>query len=359
MSDVFNFSAGPAILPKPVLEEAQRDLLDISGSGISVLESSHRSKEYIAIQDEAEANMRALLNVPDDYHVLFLQGGASQQFAVVPMNLLRKGQSADYTLSGAWAKKAVTEAKKVGDINVIVDCAGDRPCRVPTSDELNETDGSAYLHITSNETISGAQWKSFPKTTAPLVADMSSDILSRRFDVSDFGIVYAGAQKNMGPSGVTMVIVRKDLAEQAPDDLPGIFRYQTHADNGSMYNTPPCFSVYLLILVTRWLKGQGGVDGIEKINVAKAGKLYGAIDATGFYTGAAAVEHRSLMNVTFNLPSEELEAQFAKEADAVGLKGLKGHRSVGGLRASIYNAFPVEGVDTLVSFMQDFEKSND
>ncbi|MFP6583838.1 MAG: 3-phosphoserine/phosphohydroxythreonine transaminase [Candidatus Hydrogenedentota bacterium] len=358
MSDVFNFSAGPAILPKPVLEEAQRDLLDISGSGISVLESSHRSKEYIAIQDEAEDNMRSLLNVSDDYHVLFLQGGASQQFAVVPMNLMKKGQSADYTLSGAWGKKAVNEAKKVGDINVIVDCAGDRPCRVPTADELNETSGSAYLHITSNETISGAQWKNFPKTTAPLVADMSSDILSRRFDISDFGVVYAGAQKNMGPSGVTMVIVRKDLAEQAPQDLPGIFRYQTHADNGSMFNTPPCFSVYLLMLVTRWLKGQGGTDGIEKINIAKAGKLYGAIDATEFYSGAAAVEHRSLMNVTFNLPTEELEAQFAKEADAVGLKGLKGHRSVGGLRASIYNAFPAEGVDTLVSFMQDFEKAN-
>lgn len=358
MSQVFNFSAGPAILPKPVLEEAQRDLLDIAGSGISVLESSHRSKEYIAIQEEAETNLRELLNVSDDYHVLFLQGGASQQFAVLPMNLLGKDQSADYTLSGAWAKKAIAEAKTIGNVNVIVDCAGDRPCRVPTNDELNETPGSAYLHITSNETISGAQWQSFPKTKAPLVADMSSDILSRRFDMNDFGVIYAGAQKNMGPSGVTVVIVRKDLAEAAPSDLPGIFRYQTHADNDSMYNTPPCFSVYLLTLVTRWLKAQGGVDAMEKINQAKAANLYAAIDATEFYSGAAAVEHRSLMNVTFNLPTEELEAQFAKEADAAGLKGLKGHRSVGGLRASIYNAFPSEGVDTLMSFMQEFEKTN-
>lgn len=358
MSQVFNFSAGPAVLPKSVLEEAQRDLLDISGSGISVLESSHRSKEYMAIQAEAEANMRELLSVPDDYAVLFLQGGASQQFALVPMNLRHAGQSADYTNSGAWAKKAIGEAKKTGNINIIADTADDRPTAVPTPDSITETDGAAYVHITSNETISGAQWHTFPDTNAPLVADMSSDILSRPLDVSKFGVIYAGAQKNMGPSGVTMAIVRKDLAENAPTDIPGIFRYQTHIDNDSMFNTPPCFSVYLLMLVTRWLKAQGGIAGIEAINIAKAGKLYDAIDATGFYTGAAHVDHRSLMNVTFNLPTEDLEAQFAKEADAAGLKGLKGHRSVGGLRASIYNAFPSEGIDTLVSFMQDFEKTN-
>lgn len=358
MSDVFNFSAGPAVLPKAVLEEAQRDLLDISNSGISVLESSHRSKEYMAIQEEAEANMRALLNVPENYSILFLQGGASQQFAMIPMNLRAQGQSADYTNSGAWGKKAIAEAKRTGAINVIADTGADRPCAVPTPGDLNETDGSAYLHITSNETISGAQWKTFPNTTAPLVADMSSDILSRPIDVSNFGIIYAGAQKNMGPSGVTMVIVRNDLAEQAPDDIPAILRYQTHIDNGSMFNTPPCFSVYLLMLVTRWLKAQGGVAGMEAINIAKAGKLYDAIDATDFYSGAAHVDHRSLMNVTFNLPTPELEAQFAKEADAANLKGLKGHRSVGGLRASIYNAFPAAGVDTLVGFMQDFEKNN-
>ena len=358
MSDVFNFSAGPAVLPKSVLEEAQRDLLDISNSGISVLEHSHRGKEYMAIQEEAQANMRELLNVPEGYSVLFLQGGASQQFAVIPMNLLGAGQSADYTNSGAWAKKAIGEAKKIGSVNVIAETGDVRPCTVPTPDELNETEGSAYLHITSNETISGAQWKTFPTTQAPLVADMSSDILSRPLDVSNFGVIYAGAQKNMGPSGVTMVIVRDELAANAPADIPSIWRYQTHIDNDSMFNTPPCFSIYLLMLVTRWLKAQGGVEGMEKINIAKAATLYGAIDATDFYSGAAHVDHRSLMNVTFNLPTPELEAQFAKEADAAGLKGLKGHRSVGGLRASIYNAFPTAGVDSLVNFMQEFEKNN-
>lgn len=358
MSKVYNFSAGPAILPQPVLQEAQRDLLDLGGTGISVLESSHRSKEYIAIQAEAESNVRELMNISNDYHVLFLQGGASQQFAVVPMNLLDKDGTADYTNSGAWAKKAIAEAKKIGNVNVIVDCGGDRPCRVPTLDEISESADANYVHITSNETISGAQWSAFPKTTAPLVADMSSDIMSRVFDVTDFGLVYAGAQKNLGPSGVTLVIVRKDLAEKTSDSVPGIFRYQTHAEAESMLNTPPCFSVYLLMLVTRWLKEQGGIEAIEKVNDAKAAKLYDAIDATEFYKGAAAPEHRSKMNVTFNLPSEELEAQFAKEADAMGLKGLKGHRSVGGLRASIYNAFPAEGVDALVQFMNDFENAN-
>jgi phosphoserine aminotransferase len=358
MSQIYNFSAGPATLPKAVLQEAQRDLLDIAGSGISVLESSHRSKEYTAIQKEANTNIRQLLNVPQDYEILFLQGGASQQFALIPMNLRQPGQSADYTNSGAWAKKAIAEAKITGDINIISDTGADRPCAVPTPDTLQETDGAAYIHITSNETISGAQWQTFPDTKAPLVADMSSDILSRPIDMTKFGIIYAGAQKNMGPSGVTIVIIHKDLAAKAPENIPGIFRYQTHIDNDSMFNTPPCFSIYLLMLVTRWLKAQGGVEGIEKINNQKAGKLYTAIDATNFYTGAAAVEHRSLMNITFNLPTEELEAKFAKEADAAGLKGLKGHRSVGGLRASIYNAFPEAGVDALVSFMQNFEKDN-
>jgi phosphoserine aminotransferase len=358
MPRIFNFNAGPAVLPKPVLQEAQRDLLDISGSGISVLESSHRSKEYIAIQAEAEANIRELLNVPDDYAILFLQGGASQQFAMLPMNLRAPGQSADYTNSGAWAKKAIAEAKITGEVNVIADTVADRPTAVPLPADLQETDAAAYLHITSNETISGAQWHTFPDTKAPLVADMSSDILSRPIDISKFGLIYAGAQKNMGPSGVTLVIIRKDLAQQAPKDIPAIFRYQTHIDNDSMFNTPPCFSVYLLTLVTRWLKEKCGVAGIEKINIEKAGKLYQAIDTTEFYTGAAHKDHRSHMNITFNLPTEDLEAKFTKQADAAGLKGLKGHRSVGGLRASIYNAFPVEGIDTLIEFMQNFQKEN-
>jgi phosphoserine aminotransferase len=358
MTTVYNFSAGPAVLPKEVLKQAQAEMLDYQGSGMSVMEMSHRGDEYIAIQAEAEKNLRTLLHVPDDYHVLFLQGGATTQFALVPMNLLHAGQSADYTNSGAWAKKAIGEAKTFGKVNVIADTNDARPCRVPTPAEVQETPGAAYVHLTSNETISGAQWKTFPKTKAPLVADMSSDIASRVFDASQFGVIYAGAQKNLGPSGVTIVIVRKDLAEHARKDIPSIFRYQTHADAESMLNTPPCYSVYLVMLVTRWLMKQGGVAGIQKINEAKAGKLYTAIDATDFYRGAADPAHRSTMNVTFNLPSEDLEKKFAKEAGAAGFKQLKGHRSVGGLRASLYNAFPAEGVDALIAFMEDFEQKN-
>ena len=358
MTTVYNFSAGPAIMPKDVLTQAQAEMLDYAGSGMSVMEMSHRGDEYIAIQAEAEKNLRTLLGISDNYHVLFLQGGATTQFALVPMNLLHPGHAADYTVSGAWAKKAVDEARKLGAVNVVADTDKARPCRVPTPADTNESPGATYVHITSNETISGAQWKSFPKTAAPLVADMSSDIASRVFDVNQFGVIYAGAQKNLGPSGVTAVIIRKDLAEGARQDIPSIFRYQTHAEAESMLNTPPCYSVYLLMLVTRWLMKQGGVAGIQKINEAKAAKLYAAIDGTDFYRGAADPAHRSTMNVTFNLPSEELEKKFAKEADAAGLKQLKGHRSVGGLRASIYNAFPAEGVDALVAFMKDFEKKN-
>ncbi|MDK1021530.1 MAG: 3-phosphoserine/phosphohydroxythreonine transaminase [Candidatus Hydrogenedentes bacterium] len=358
MSHILNFNPGPAILPKEVLLEAQNDLLDYAGTGISVLESSHRSPEFVAIQEEAETNLRALLAIPDSYAVLFLQGGASQQFALAPMNLLHDGQTADYTNSGAWAKKAIAEAKRIGNVNVIADTNEDRPTRVPDPGELDPTPGAAYLHITCNETISGAQWKTFPNPEAPLVADMSSEILSRKIDIDRFGLIYAGAQKNLGPSGLTVVIVRKDLAENAPADIPAIFRYQAHIDAGSMFNTPPCFGVYLLMLVTRWVEQRGGLAARQRINEEKAARLYCAIDATGFYRGTAHIAHRSTMNVTFNLSTEELEEQFASEAAAAGLKGLKGHRSVGGLRASIYNAFPLEGVDALVSFMQDFERRN-
>lgn len=358
MTSIYNFSAGPAVLPKDVLKQAQAEMLDYQGSGMSVMEMSHRGDEYIAIQAEAEKNLRVLLGVPDSYHVLFLQGGATAEFALVPMNLLQAGQTADYTLSGAWAKKAIDEAKMIGKVNVIADTNSARPCRVPTPAELKETPGAAYVHLTSNETISGAQWKTFPSTGAPLVADMSSDICSRVIDVSRFGVIYAGAQKNLGPSGVTVVIIRKDLTEGARKDIPSIFRYQTHAEAESMLNTPPCYSIYLLMLVTRWLQKQGGIAAMQKVNEAKAAKLYAAIDATDFYRGAADPTHRSTMNVTFNLPSEELEKKFAKEADAAGLKQLKGHRSVGGLRASIYNAFPPEGVDALIAFMREFEKKN-
>ncbi len=358
MPPVYNFSAGPAILPKEVLKQAQAELVDYQGTGMSIMEMSHRGPEYEAIHAEAAANLRELLGVPEEYAVLFLQGGATGQFAMAPMNLLGAGQTADYAHSGAWAKKAIDEAKCIGKVNVAANTNDARPCRVPVASELKLTDGAAYVHVTSNETISGAQWKTFPKTDAPLVADMSSDILSRQIRVADFGLIYAGAQKNLGPSGVTLVIIRKGLADRAPATVPAILQYKTHIENDSMYNTPPTFSVYLLCLVTRWAKQQGGIAAIEKLNDAKAKRLYAAIDATDFYRGAADPAHRSSMNVTFNLATPELEAKFAKEATAAGFSQLKGHRSVGGIRASIYNAFPAEGVDALVAFMRTFESKN-
>ncbi|MCE9614263.1 MAG: 3-phosphoserine/phosphohydroxythreonine transaminase [Lentisphaerae bacterium] len=358
MARVYNFCAGPAVLPLEVLEEAQATLIDYRGSGMSLMECSHRGKEYMAVQDEAVANLRELLRLTDDYAVLLLQGGASGQFAMVPMNLLPPGSVADYTRSGIWAIKAIKEAKLIGKVNVAADTADALPTRVPRVDELTLTPGAAYVHLTSNETISGAQWKAFPRTDAPLVADMSSDMLSRPFDATQFGLIYAGAQKNLGPSGVTLVVVRKELAKRVPATVPMIFRYQTHIDEGSMYNTPPCFSVYILMLVTRWIK-KVGLETLYRRNVDKAARLYAAIDASGgYYRGSAAKECRSDMNVTFRLPTEALEEQFAKESSAAGLKQLKGHRSVGGLRASIYNAFPVEGVDALVAFMKDFQRRN-
>jgi phosphoserine aminotransferase len=285
---------------------------------------------------------------------LFLQGGASLQFAMLAMNLMQDGKTADYTDSGAWATKAIKEAKLFGNVNIAADCAKDIPTRVPSESELQLTDGASYVHITSNETISGAQWKSFPKTEAPLVADMSSDMLSRPFDVSQFGLIYAGAQKNLAPAGMALVIIRKDLAERVPATVPTMLKYSTHIEKDSMFNTCPCFTIYMYMLVTRWIKKMG-LDTLYTQNVDKAAKLYAAIDATGFYKGTAVPECRSDMNVTWRLPTEELEAKFVKEALEAGFSGLKGHRSVGGIRASIYNAFPVEGVDALVSFMKDFE----
>jgi phosphoserine aminotransferase len=358
MSRVYNFSAGPAILPEEVLVEAQSQLVDFHGAGMSLMEMSHRGKEYMAVQAEAEANIRKLLNISDDYAVLFLANGASGQFAMVPMNLLGPNDTADYTNAGSWGSKAIKEAKLFGRVNLAADVSKDKPSRMPTAAELKWTEGAVYAHITSNETIEGTQWKEFPKSPAPLVGDMSSDILSRPFDVSPFGIIYAGAQKNIGPAGVTLVIIRKDLAERVSDKVPVIFRYKTHIENESMYNTPPCFPVYMVMLVTRWLLKNGGLEAMNKINEAKAAVLYSAIDATEFYRGTAAKEFRSSMNVTFRLPSEELEEKFIKEASAKGLKGLKGHRSVGGIRASIYNAFPAAGVDALVALMKEFEKKN-
>ena len=354
MSRVYNFSAGPAVLPLEALEEAQRQMVDFEGSGMSLLESSHRGKEYSAVHEEAVANLTELLGLTEDHTVLFLQGGASTQFAMVPMNLLGERQTADYVRSGAWAKKAITEAKKLGSVHIAADCGDDIPTRMPGDGELDLTPGAAYVHITSNETISGAQWKAFPRVQAPLVADMSSDILSRPFDAGRFGLIYAGAQKNLGPAGMALVIIRRDLADRAPDSLPTMLQYRTHIEKNSMFNTPPCFTIYMVMLVTRWLKTQG-LDNVFAQNVAKATKLYNAIDATDFYTGTAVPEFRSHMNVTFRVANEALEPVFVEEAAAQNLKGLKGHRSVGGLRASIYNAFPPEGVDALIAFMQDFE----
>ena len=356
MACIYNFCAGPAVLPKDALQEAQAELLDYHGSGMSILEASHRGKEYDALHEEAQANLRQLMNLPEEYAVLLLQGGASGQFAMLPMNLLPEGGSADYVLSGSWAAKAVKEARVLGDVRIAADTSKELPARMPNPAELDLSPDAAYVHITSNETIAGIQMKQFPETEAPLVADMSSDILSRPLDVRPFGLIYAGAQKNLGPAGLAVVILRRDLAERCREGVPAFYRYQTHLAANSLYNTPPCFAIYMLALTTRWLIAQGGVEAIEKRNEEKAGKLYAAIDASDFYRGTAEPDSRSPMNVTFRLPDEGLEKLFATEADAAGLKQLKGHRSVGGLRASIYNAFPPEGVDALVEFMRDFER---
>lgn len=357
MARVFNFGAGPAVLPVEVLEEAQKELLDFKGSGMSIMEHSHRGKEYDAVHLEAVENVKKLLKLGDDYAVLFVQGGASLQFAMVPMNLLGAGQTADYVNSGAWADKAVKEAKLMGSVNVAANTGKEIPTRMPRNEDLKLTPGAAYVHITSNETIAGSQWKVFPSIEAPLVADMSSDILSRPFDMKQFGLIYAGAQKNLGPSGMALVVIRKDLAERVPANAPTMLKYKTYIEENSLYNTPPCFGIYVLMLVTRWILKMGP-ENLYRQNAEKAAKIYRALDASQFYKATAVKEFRSDMNLTFRLPSEALEETFVKEASKLGMKGLKGHRSVGGIRASIYNAFPVAGVDALVEFMKDFERRN-
>ena len=356
---IFNFSAGPAVLPVPVLEEAQRDMLSLPGVGMSVMEISHRSKTFDEIHARAQSGVRELLSIPDNYRILFLQGGASLQFSMVPMNFLPADGSADYIITGSWGKKALKEAKRTGSVNVAATMADGGFTRVPGQDELSLRPGAAYVHITSNETIEGVQWKHEPKTGAvPLVADASSDILSRAIPVEKYGLIYAGAQKNMGPSGVTLVIIRDDLLQRIPDGLHTMLDYRTHVEHNSLYNTPNTWGIYIISLVCRWIKDKGGISGMERENDEKAQLLYDAIDATDFYRGHADADCRSTMNVTFRLPSEELEKKFTSEATAQGLDGLKGHRSVGGIRASIYNAFPRTGVAALVSFMQDFERRN-
>ncbi len=351
-----NFYAGPAILPQEVLEKAKAELTSLNGIGLSVMEISHRSKDFDAIITGAEENFKKLLNIPDNYHVLFLQGGASQQFGMIPMNLL-KGGTADYVNTGAWAKKAIKEAKLFGNVNVVASSEDKSFSYIPK--EYNFTDDCEYVHITSNETIGGIQFNNFPDTgDIPLIADMSSDIMSKKLDISKFGLIYAGAQKNIGPSGVTLVIIRDDLVKNSADGITTMLSYKTHADKKSLYNTPPSFGIYIIKLVTDWLIELGGLDEIEKINAEKAGLLYDKFDSGDFYNGTANKEDRSKMNVTFRLQSEELEKKFIEEATAAGFVGLKGHRSVGGCRASIYNAMPLESVQELVKFMDEFEKNN-
>lgn len=355
---IFNFSAGPATLPYEVLAQAAKDIVNFNDKGIGLIEMSHRSKEFIEVVDECESLLRDLLEIPDNYKVLFLQGGASSQFAMVPMNLLQPGQTATYLNTGTWSKKAIKEAKLFGNIDIAYSSEESVFDRVPLPDEYQAATEAEYLYFVSNNTIYGTQFHQFPETDSDLVCDMSSDILSRKIDVSRFGIIFAGAQKNMGPAGCAVVIIREDLLNKAPENIPTMFRYKTHADKGSMFNTPPCFAIYTIGLVLKWLKGMGGIPVMEKMNREKAGLLYQAIDNSDFYRGHAKFDSRSIMNVTFNLPTPELEAEFIQEAAACSFNGLKGHRSVGGCRASIYNAFPREGVEKLVDFMEKFEKKN-
>ncbi len=353
MSKKYNFYAGPAILPAEVMEKAKAELMDFNGIGLSVMEISHRSKDFDQVITTAEQKIKQLLEIPENYSVLFLQGGASLQFGMIPMNLLNGG-TADYVNTGAWAKKAIKEAKLFGTVNIAGSSEDQNFNYIPKN--LNLTPDAKYVHITSNETIGGIQWDGTPETgDIPIIADMSSDIFSRKLDIAKYGMIYAGAQKNIGPSGVTLVIIRNDLIEAGNESLTTMLQYRTHQDKGSMYNTPPTFGIYIIKLVMDWLEAKGGIGAMEAENDKKAALLYKAIDELDMYSGTAAVEDRSKMNVTFRLKTEELEAKFIKEANAAGLIGLKGHRSVGGCRASIYNAMTLEGVEALVAFMKDFK----
>ncbi|MBD2845763.1 3-phosphoserine/phosphohydroxythreonine transaminase [Paenibacillus sp. IB182496] len=355
----YNFNAGPAALPLEVLEQAQQQFVDFNGAGMSIMEMSHRSKPYEQVNDQAQALMRKLYGIPDDYEVMFLQGGASTQFAMLPMNLLVPDRPAAYVLTGSWAQKAVKEAQLLGETVLAGSSEADKFNRIPKGAEINVPANAAYLHVTSNETIEGTQYMDYPEVPAdvPLIADMSSDIMSRPVDISKFGVIYAGAQKNLGPSGVTIVIMRRDLLERCPKQVPTMLRYDTHAKNGSLYNTPPSFSVYMVQLVLQWIEARGGVEAIARINRDKTKLIYDAIDGSGgFYRGFASPESRSQMNITFRMQDEALEKQFIAESEAQGFVGLKGHRSVGGLRASTYNAVPHESCSALAAFMLDFQR---
>ena len=357
MERIFNFSAGPAALPQEVLEQAREELVNWRGCGMSVMEMSHRGKEYMGIQAEAEADLRELMGIPANYKVLFLQGGASSQFAMVPMNLYRGKASADYLNTGEWSKKAIKEAKKYGAVNVVASSEDKNFSYAPTQDAWKLDPNAAYVHYTPNETIGGVEIFWTPETgNVPLVADMSSNILSRPIDVSKFGLIYAGAQKNIGPAGLTIVIVRDDLLGETVKGTPTMFDYKIAADNDSMYNSPPTYAIYIAGLVFKMLKAKGGIAAMEAVNRAKAKLLYDALDASSFYASPVAVDNRSLMNIPFTLKDAALDDEFIKGAKARGMVQIKGHRSVGGMRASIYNAMPVEGVQALVDWMKAFEK---
>jgi len=358
---IYNFSAGPAVMPLTVLEKAQSEILSLNGIGMSVMEISHRSKNFAPILAAAESGLRSLLSVPANYKILFLQGGATQQFSMIPMNFLTQGETADYIVTGAWGKKALKEAKRCGRASAIFSTAEEGFRSVPEQAELNFSSNAKYVHYTSNETIEGVEFKyELDAGGIPVLCDASSNILSKPLDIEKYALIYAGAQKNIGPSGVTVVIIRDDLLAAVPDNQHSFLDYRLIAENDSMLNTPNTWGIYLISLVCEWLRDQGGLTAMQALNEKKAQMLYDAIDESdGYYTGHAKPEVRSLMNVTFRLPSEDLEKQFASEAAAAGLDGLKGHRSVGGIRASIYNAFPLSGVETLVGFMQEFARRND
>lgn len=359
MARVYNFSAGPSVLPEAVLKKAAAEMLDYKGSGQSVMEMSHRSQVYNEIITTAEALMRKLMGIPEEYHVLFLQGGASSQFAMVPLNLLTERNVADYVNTGIWSKKAMAEAKKYGTVRMVATSEEERFTFIPDLDTCEFDSQAGYVHITTNNTIVGTRFRTLPDIgTVPLVADMSSNILSEVMDVRKFGLIYAGAQKNLAPAGMAVVIIRKDLVKDPQERTPTMFTYATHVKAGSLYNTPPCYCIYIAKLVLEWLDGLGGVAAMQKQNEEKAGLLYNFLDDSNIFKAQVAAPHRSLMNVPFVLPTNELNQQFVNEATAAGLVNLKGHRLVGGMRASIYNAMPVEGVKTLVDFMKTFEMNN-
>ncbi|MCD7892664.1 MAG: 3-phosphoserine/phosphohydroxythreonine transaminase [Erysipelotrichaceae bacterium] len=355
---VYNFSAGPSMLPEPVLEKVADQMLSYKDTGMSVMEMSHRSAAYLEIFNETKALLKKVLDIPDNYKILFIQGGATQQFSTIPLNLMKNGK-ADYVVTGQFSKKSATEAKKFGDVHIAYDGSVNNFKHIPTQDELDIREDASYVHLCANNTIFGTEWKYVPDTKGvPIVADMSSNILSKPINVSDYGMIYAGAQKNMGIAGCGVVIVREDLIQDHKDNIPVLMEYNTIADNDSMYNTPPTFSIYVLGLVLEWIDSLGGLEAMQERNVKKAQLLYDYLDSSDFYITHSDKDNRSIMNVTFTTPNKDLDAKFVKESIAAGMTNLKGHRSVGGIRASIYNAMPYEGVEFLVEFMKKFEEEN-